>query len=430
MANFYESKPMQWVKKTGEKVVENKGIQAISSGMMMVMGVILLGAVFQLLAVILQTIGIIDQSSGIYSALMVPYKVSMGFISLYVAFTIAYSYAKSLKMQALMSGLNSILIFLIAAAPIKTVDLAGEAGGTFTGMDTMALDAKGMFVAIIVALTSVQLTHFFEKHHLVIKMPDAVPEFLQDTFRSLIPLVVNAIIWTVLGYGCVALTQTALPVLITGLLGMPLAALTSVPGIIIIVIIASLLWTMGVYGTVAVYAAIAAPLMQYYATNYANHEAGQALVFMPIALFGIINCCGGTGNTLALCVMGLFSKSEQLKAVSKAAIVPGLFNINEPVIFGYPIMYNPIMCIPFILNPVITMIICYFGYMIGFFKPAYISITANLPVGFAQYLTTLSWTNIFIPVIAFAVAFACYWPFFKVYEKELVAKEAQAKEEK
>ena len=73
------------------------------------------------------------------------------------------------------------------------------------------------------------------------------------------------------------------------------------------------------------------------------------------ALFGIINCCGGTGNTLALCVMGLFSKSEQLKAVSKAAIVPGLFNINEPVIFGYPIMYNPIMCIPFILNPVITM---------------------------------------------------------------------------
>ena len=110
--------------------------------------------------------------------------------------------------------------------------------------------------------------------------------------------------------------------------------------------------------------------------------------------------------------------------------MPGLFNINEPVIFGYPIMYNPIMCIPFILIPVITMIICYFGYMIGFFKPAYISITANLPVGFAQYLTTLSWTNIFIPVIAFAVAFACYWPFFKVYEKELVAKEAQAKEEK
>jgi len=243
----------------------------------------------------------------------------------------------------------------------------------------------------------------------------------------LIPLVVNAAIWTLLGAGCAALTGTALPVLVTGLLGMPLAALTSVPGIMIIVLIAGLLWTMGVHGTVAVYAAIAAPLMQFYATNYANHEAGLPLVFMPIALFGIINCCGGTGNTLALCVMGLFSKSEQVKAVSKAAILPGIFNVNEPAIFGYPIMYNPVLAIPFVINPLITMLICYAGYMVGFFKPAYISITANLPIGFAQYLTTLSWTNLLIPVIAFVVAYACYYPFFKVYEKELIEKENAAK---
>ena len=119
MANVYESKPMQWVKKVGEKVVSNKGIQAISSGMMMVMGVILLGAVFQLLAVILQTVGVLDQNSGIYGALMVPYKVSMGFISVYVAFTIAYAYAKSLKMQALMAGLNSYCSFSSLQRPSR-----------------------------------------------------------------------------------------------------------------------------------------------------------------------------------------------------------------------------------------------------------------------------------------------------------------------
>ncbi|MBQ8278738.1 MAG: PTS sugar transporter subunit IIC [Roseburia sp.] len=428
MSKVYESKPMQVVKKIGEKIVANKGIQAISSGMMMTMGVLLLGAVFQLIAYVLAAVGVLDATSGIYGALMAPYKVSMGFISVYVAFTIAYSYAKSLKLQPLTAGINAIALFLIAAAPIKTVTLA-DGTSTFTGMDVIALDAKGMFVAIIVALTSVKLTHFFEKHNLVIKMPDAVPQFLQDTFRSLIPLVVNAAIWTLLGAGCASLTGTALPVLVTGLLGMPLAALTSVPGIMIIVLIAGLLWTMGVHGTVAVYAAIAAPLMQYYATNYANHEAGTALVFMPIALFGIINCCGGTGNTLALCVMGLFSKSEQVKAVSKAAILPGIFNVNEPAIFGFPIMYNPVLAIPFVINPLITMLICYAGYMVGLFKPAFISITANLPIGFAQYLTTLSWTNLLIPVIAFVVAFACYYPFFKVYEKELIAKELEAKGE-
>ncbi|MBQ9122308.1 MAG: PTS sugar transporter subunit IIC [Lachnospiraceae bacterium] len=424
MTKIYESKPMQLIKKFGEKVVANKGIQAISAGMMMTMGVILLGAVFQLLAVFLEMFGVIELGGTLYNTLMAPHKVSMGFISLYVAFTIAYSYAKSLKMQAVTAGLNSVLLFFISSAPVKTVTLT-DGVSTFTGLDVMALDAKGMFMAIIVALTSVKLTHFFEKHNLVIKMPDAVPQFLQDTFKSLIPLVVNAAIWTLLGAGCAALTGTALPVLVTGLLGMPLAALTSVPGIIIIVLIAGLLWTMGVHGTVAVYAAIAAPLMQYYATNAVNHEAGVALVFMPIALFGIINCCGGTGNTLALCVMGLFSKSEQVKAVSKAAIVPGIFNINEPAIFGFPIMYNPILAIPFILNPIITMLICWAGYAVGLFKPAFISVTATLPVGFAQYLTTLSPLNILIPVIAFVVAFVTYYPFFKAYEKTLIEKETK-----
>ena len=439
MSKFYESKPMQVVKRMGEKVVANKGIQAISAGMMMTMGVILLGAVFQLLAVMLDLVGVIDSTSAIYTMLQAPYKVSMGFISLYVAFTIAYSYAKSLKMQAINAGINSIVLFLIASAPIKTVSYVVEKiaedgttvseAASFTGLDIQALDAKGMFMAIIVALTSVKLTHFMEKHNLVIKMPDAVPQFLQDTFRSLIPLTVNALIWTVLGAGCATLTGTALPVLVSALIGIPLGALTSVPGIMIIVLIAGLLWTMGVHGTVAVYAAIAAPLMQYYATNYANHEAGAALVFMPIALFGIINCCGGTGNTLALCIMGLFSKSEQVKAVSKAAIVPGIFNINEPAIFGYPIMYNPILAIPFVLNPIISMAICYVGYLVGFFKPAYISITATLPIGAAQYLTTLSPTNILIPVVAFVVAFLCYLPFFKIYEKGLIEQEAAKGEE-
>ena len=91
MSKFYESKPMQVVKRMGEKVVANKGIQAISAGMMMTMGVILLGAVFQLLAVMLDLVGVIDSTSAIYTMLQAPYKVSMGFISLYVAFTIAYS---------------------------------------------------------------------------------------------------------------------------------------------------------------------------------------------------------------------------------------------------------------------------------------------------------------------------------------------------
>ena len=416
MSNLYESKFMQKVKSIGEKCAGNKAIAAVSAGMMMAMGIILIGAIFQLIAIIPTFFGAWTTDDAIYNILLVPYDLSMGLISVYMAFTIAYSYAKSLKMQALTNALNAMLIFLIVAGPIKTVELAD--GSSFTGIDNSCLGAVGMFTAIIISLCTVKMAHFCEKHHLMIKMPDVVPKFLQDTFASLIPLVINIAIWQTI----------SLPYAISYLLSAPLGALTSVPGIIIVVLVANVLWTFGIHGTMVVYIAIMAPLMEYIANNAEHVSKGEALVFVPVALFGIMNCCGGTGNTLALCVMGLFSKSEQIKAVSKAAVVPGIFNINEPATFGYPIMYNPTLAIPFVINPLITMIICYFGYMVGFFKPAFTMITATLPVGVSPYLCTLSWTNILIPVIAFIVAWVVYRPFFKVYERDLIAKEQEAKE--
>lgn len=427
MGNLYESKAMQKIKSIGEKFAANKAIAAVSAGMMMAMSIILIGAVFQLVAVIPTFFGLYTTDDAIYKTLLVPYDLSMGLISVYMAFTIAYSYAKSLKMQALTNAINAMLVFIIVAGPIKTVTL--EDGSTFTGIDNSCLGAIGMFTAIIIALCTVKLAHFCEKHHIMIKMPDAVPQFLQDTFAALIPLVINIAIWHTIGSLCTGIMTISLPYAISYLLSAPLGALTSVPGILIVVFVANLLWTFGIHGTMVVYIAIMPALMGYIQTNAQLMNEGGALLFAPVALFGIMNCCGGTGNTLALCVMGLFSKSEQIKAVSKAAIVPGIFNINEPATFGYPIMYNPILSIPFIINPLITMLICYVGYMVGFFKPSFTMISATLPVGVSPYLCTLSWTNILIPVVAFIVAWLVYRPFFKAYEKDLVAKELAAKGE-
>lgn len=428
MNKLYESKPMQFLRKLGEKFAANKALSSVSGGMMMAMGIILFGAIVQLIAIIPTFFGLYEAESNIYSTLMVPYNLSMGLISVYMVFTIAYTYAKALKLQAVTTALNSLLVFLVVAAPIKTVTLA-DGTSTFTGIDNGCLGAVGMFTAIIIALCTVKLTNFFVKKNIVIKMPEAVPQFLQDTFSALIPLIVNVIIWHGIATLCSVAMKTTLPYAIAGILSAPLGALTSVPGIIIVVFVANLLWTFGIHGTMVVYIAIMQPLVSYITVNATNMYMGEALVFAPIALFGIMNCCGGTGNTLALCVMGLRSKSEQIKAVSKSAIIPGIFNINEPATFGYPIMYNPILAIPFVFNSLITMLICYVGYLIGFFKPAFTMISTPLPVGVSPYLSTLSWTNILIPVIAFVVAWVCYWPFFKVYEKQLIEKENAAKEE-
>ena len=240
MGNLYESKAMQQVKKVGEKFAGNKAIASVSAGMMMAMGIILIGAVFQLVAIIPTFFKLYSTEDAIYKILMVPYDLSMGLISIYMAFTIAYSYAKSLKMQAVTTALNSLLVFLIVAAPIKTVALAD--GSSFTGIDNSCLGAIGMFTAILVSLCTVKLAHFCEKHHLMIRMPDAVPKFLQDTFASLIPLIVNIAIWHTIGSLCTGLMTISLPYAISYLLSAPLGALTSVPGILIVVFVANLLW--------------------------------------------------------------------------------------------------------------------------------------------------------------------------------------------
>lgn len=422
MGNFYESKFMKRLQHMGERVSKNKACSAISGGMMTCLGVILAGAVFQIIAVIPTLFHWYTTESAIYKALMVPYNMSMGLIAVIMSFAIAYTYAKMLKMKPFVNGIGSLILFLMVASPAKTVVLE-DGTSTFTGLDTTALGSVGIFAAILIAIVSVKITRFFEKHHIIIKMPDVVPQFLQDTFASLIPLVVNLILWQAINMLVVKVFTVTLPVAIGALLAQPLKALTSVPGILVILLIATLLWTFGIHGTMVVSIAIMPALFQYISDNAALVDGGKAPLFAPVALFGVLSCCGGTGNTLPLVVMGLRSKSEQIKAVSKAALLPGIFNINEPATFGYPIMYNPVLAIPFMLNPIILALVVWLGYGIHFFKPSYILIYANLPIGFSPFLGSMAWQNIFIPVIAFAVGYLIYRPFFKAYERQLIQKE-------
>jgi PTS system cellobiose-specific IIC component len=179
-----------------------------------------------------------------------------------------------------------------------------------------------------------------------------------------------------------------------------------------------------------VFIALMAIMIQNISANAAAVAAGNQPQFYATMLTGAMACAGGTGNTLGLVLLGLKSaKSKQLKAVSKAAIVPGIFNINEPVTFGFPIMYNPIMAIPYILTPLITMLVLWLGYAIGFFKPAYVLIMSLLPLFMGEFLGSMAWQNLFIPIVGIVVGLIVYYPFFKVYDKQLVEKEAAAKTE-
>lgn len=427
MEKLYESQFMKNLQRFGEKLGSNKILSAISGGMMASMGVILVGAFFQIIAIMSTLLKLSTTDSAFYQFCMTPYNMTMGLISVTVVFGVAYTYAKSLHMKTLVNGFNAMLLFLMVAAPAKTVILEG--GKTvFTGLDTSSLGGVGLFTALFIGILSVRITYFFEKNHIVIRMPEVVPQFLQDSFSSLIPLVANVLLWHGLNTLVTKMFSVTLPMAITNLLATPLGALTSVPGIILCLLFATILWSFGIHGSMIVMTALMPFMIQYLTSNAALVAAGKPAEFAPIALFGVLACCGGTGNTLPLVVMGLRSKSEQLKAISKAAIVPGIFNINEPVAFGFPIMYNPILAIPYILNPALLVLIVWGGYAVHFFQPGYVTIMSVMPIGVGEFLTSMAWQNIFIPVVAFVVGFLLYLPFFKVYEKQLIAKEAAAKE--
>ena len=259
-------------------------------------------------------------------------------------------------------------------------------------------------------------------------MPDAVPSFLQDSFTALLPLLFNCIIF--LG------VNTAISVMTNGtynicsgfmkILGIPLGALTSVPGMFILCTFSAVLWCFGIHGTLVILPILIPLNMQAAATNAALYQSGEPLKFFPVLLFNAMGVCGGVGNTLPLALLGLRSKSKQISAVSKMSAVPGWFGINEPLVFGMPIMLNPILCIPYILSVPILMALYYIGYKIGFLSPAWIMVGGVLPMGFVQYLSTLRWQNAIWDYIMLIPATIIWYPFFKAYEKQLVSREVLA----
>jgi PTS system cellobiose-specific IIC component len=431
MNKLFESKFMKGLQKFGEKLASSKVFSAISKSMMGTMAIILVGAVFQIIATIPTLFGWYTTESAIYKLLYTPYNMTMGILSIFVVFMIGYNYAKSLGMKPMQNGVVALICFLLVAAPATTVTLA-DGATSLTVLNTSNLGAAGLFVAILIGILTVNVTHFCEKKNIVIKMPDVVPSFLSEAFSAMLPLLFNIIIWYGISTILSLLThgQMNLPLLITYILSIPLSAINTVPGMFIAVLFACLLWTFGIHGSMVVFIALMAIMIQNISANAAAVAAGNQPQFYATMLTGAMACAGGTGNTLGLVLLGLKSaKSKQLKAVSKAAIVPGIFNINEPVTFGFPIMYNPIMAIPYILTPLITMLILWGGYAIGFFKPAYVLIMSLLPLFMGEFLGSMAWQNLFIPIVGIVVGLIVYYPFFKVYDKQLVEKEAAAKTE-
>lgn len=428
MDKISNSPVLEKLQAAGGKLQANPIFKAINGGMMGTMSLILTGAVFTITATLLNLAGIISQDATLYQWLMVPYNMTMNLLSLPIAFCVAFIYTECLgKKGGMANGVVSMVLFLMVCAPIHEVTLAD--GTTANVLSADYLGGTGIFTAMLIAIFATKIVVFCQDHNVTIKMPDVVPPFLVDSFSTLIPLVINVVIWRGIAFACETFMGAELPGIIMGLISVPLAPLTSGPGVIALALIGQVAWCLGIHGTGIVFMVLMAPMMQAYAANAELVAQGFDPVFNTVFLYGAFATCGGTGNVFPLALLCLRARSERLKAMGKVAIVPAAFNISEPMVFGLPIMYNPIIDIPFILNPVITALIMWAGYAVGFFRPPSVMLMTALPIGMMEFLSSLSWTNVLIPIIALIVGLIVYAPFVAAYDKQcLEAEQAEAVE--
>lgn len=425
MDGIFNSPVMVKLQEFGQKLGSNKFLSSLQSAMMSCMAPIMVGAIFTIICAVGPMVGLFQTGDAVYNILYAPYHFTMDLISLWIVLIFAYQYAKQLKLKSpIMTSIQTAICFCLLACSWGT----NEAGAST--ITVTYLGSQGMFVSFMVTFFVCQVEKFCQDHNVSIKMPDVCPPALVHGFSAIlplafamIPLYALEIIISVVSGGALGVCSGFMMVL-----SAPLNALVSVPGMFILVPFACLLWCFGIHGSMIVYSVLMPMMIQAATSNAAAYAAGgvDALVFYPVALFSSMSYCGGSGNTLPLVIFGLRAKSEQIKAVSKIALIPGWFGINEPVTFGMPIMYNPILCIPYILNVLLVMVCSLIGYKTGFLIPGFIPIMTLLPMGFCSFLSTLNWRNAIWDYLMMIPAGIVWYPFFKAYDNQLYKQEQAA----
>jgi cellobiose PTS system EIIC component len=351
--------------------------------------------------------------------LLVPYQMSFSLLGLFACINIAYCLAQSYKMNTLSAVMTAIITFLVTCVTVNK-------DGSFI---VSYLDAKGMFTGILLAMLTVEVTRFLIKKNITIKMPDGVPPAVTRSFEALIPTAINVLLVYEIGLTVKNLSGLNVPAAIMKLLAPAFTAVDSVGGVFFGGLMAQLLWFAGIHGSSTIKTGVLQPFLD----SYINSNAEAVLAGQPMThiftnpFWSNYMTIGGSGATLALVILMLIrARSIQMKSLGKIAILPALFNINEPVIFGTPMVLNPLFIIPFLLLEPINGVIAFLATKAGLVGPAYINVPWTTPGIIATFLSTFDFRTVILVLLLIVFDLICYYPFFAVYDKKLAREEKEA----
>lgn len=425
------------------KFVNTKAIQALRDGMLLSLPFIMVGSVFLLLASFpVPAVADWMNKTGLTHFWNQAYDASFGIVAIFAVVGIAYTWAKNEHVDPLPAGMTAFVGFLIIMNPTtpvmdgsKTVISAAKAPTLLTGfIDRTWLGGQGMISAIIIGMITGWIYSWFIKKKITIKLPDQVPPAVAGSFVALIPAAVLTCLWLAVYAGFDKLAGTTMTEWIYHTIQTPLQGLSdSFGGILVMTILVPFFWFFGVHGSTLV-GGIVGPILGANALQnaeifkkYGYVDAAHGGHIVIQGLFDQFSTVTGAGMTLGLVVfMTFFARSQQMKGIGKLALIPGIFNINEPVLFGVPLVLNPVLALPFFLMPPLSAGSTYLLIKAGILPYLNgVQVPWTTPPVISGFLIG-GWKVAVWQAIILIISFFIYLPFARKYDTVLYMQEQEA----
>ncbi|EOF4707015.1 PTS sugar transporter subunit IIC [Klebsiella oxytoca] len=354
-------------------------------------------------------------------------NASYGLMTLLVIVTFSKELVEKLKLSQSTAILPIAIFFLMSPGSITT-DSGEIVSAAYALVD---FSSESMFLGIIVTVVTIKMIEFLENRTFTIKMPASVPSEIAKSFKSLVPILIVLLFWIIVKVLFEATHFGTPGKFISVMLQEPLLYLgNSIFSQLIAEMLISLFWFFGIHGD-SIVTSVMGPIWQTLsAQNLAQTQGGLAATNIITQQFrDVYLIAGGTGFTGALLIaIWLVAKSTRLKQLSKLAAPAAIFNINEPIIFGLPIVLNPLMLIPFLVTPIVLCTLTYIVIAIGWVPPTSgISIPWTTPIFISGFLTT-GISGVVLQAVNLVIATAIYLPFIKVLDKQYLHEESQCEE--
>ncbi|WP_017471254.1 PTS cellobiose transporter subunit IIC [Amphibacillus jilinensis] len=408
-----------------DKLNNNRYLTALRNGFMVALPLIIFGSIFVVIANLPIEDFIGEEAySTLQDTLGPASAATLSIMGLFVILGIGYKMVEQREGESIYGAAVALGAFLIL-----TPQVVDEVSGV---IPTSALSAQGMFLGIFTAFIAAELYQYFVSKNFTIKMPAGVPSAVSRSFSALIPITFTLTIFLairiIFDYTPFETVQNFIYTVIQE----PLTALGSgLPATLIAVLLIQVFWFFGLHGQIIINSVLDPIWYTLNDQNYQAFQAGEELPnivtkqFIDTFIVGI----GGSGMTLAVLIaIFVVAKSRQMRELGKLGIGSGVFNVNEPVIFGLPIIMNPLVIIPWLLAPVIVAAVTYFSMSIGFVpKPSGVIVYWTTPPVLSGYLATGNHImGGVMQLINMGIVFMIWLPFLKVMDKQYYEKEKNA----